>query len=98
MPDPPDPSVKPPIFNAVLAYMKFLMLSRDRAYLQEAIIARFSLDDLINAHKVISSHCEPDHAKDNFISQMKIPGSIQVHQSLNQRNSTMSFLMKIGKA
>ena len=65
MPDPPDPSVKPPIFNAVLAYMKFLMLSRDRAYLQEAIIARFSLDDLINAHKVISSHCEPDsvHSK-----------------------------------
>ena len=57
MPDPPDPSVKPPLFNAVLAYMKFLMLSRDRAYLQEAIIARFSLDDLINAHKVISSQC-----------------------------------------
>lgn len=57
MPDPPpDP---PPILNTCLAYMKFLMRSRDRLYIQDAMCARFKLSEIQNAHRVISLHCDP---------------------------------------
>ena len=48
-----------PIFNAVLSYMRFNMISRDRLYIQDATCARFKLTDLKAAHKVLSLHCEP---------------------------------------
>ena len=53
-------SAKQPIFNTCLSYMKFLMLTRDRVYMQDAICARFNVGELQRAHKVILQHCDPN--------------------------------------
>ena len=48
-----------PIMNAVLAYMRHLMFTREKIYVHEAICARFPLKAIKSAHEVISKVCDP---------------------------------------
>ena len=51
--------VKPPILNSCLAYMRFLMNTRDKSYVQDSVCARFTVNILKAAHKALSKFCDP---------------------------------------
>jgi hypothetical protein len=51
--------IKPPLLNACLAYMRFMMNTRDKTYVQNSMCARFSLNSLKAAHKALSKYCDP---------------------------------------
>ena len=54
------PPVKPPIFNLCLAYLKFLMLTKDKLHIINFMVARFKWQDLKRAHELLSKFCNPD--------------------------------------
>ena len=54
------PPAKPPILNFCLAYLKFLMLTKDKLHIISFMCARFSWKDLKRAHELLSNYCNPD--------------------------------------
>ena len=48
------------ILNPCLALMKHLMSSRDKTHIQNVICSRFSLDAMMEAHRIIFTYSEPE--------------------------------------
>ena len=53
-------ATQPVIINAVLAYIKHLMLSREKAMIMESICARFDVDAIKSASEAIFKFCLPE--------------------------------------
>lgn len=53
----------PVVVNTLLAYTKHLMQSRDKAYITDAVCAKFSLDTIKQAREIILETCDPQQPR-----------------------------------
>ena len=50
----------PVILDACLTYIKYNMMTRDKAYIQEVVCSRFDLEAIVKARGLIFKYCEPN--------------------------------------
>lgn len=48
-----------PILNSCLALTKHLMAAKDKSYIQDAVVSRFSLEVVMVARETLHTHCSP---------------------------------------